>query len=149
MKDYEANTLKAFVFALANQAYQLDGDTQSQLNQISTNLFDNIVLLDNIASKHPTISQRYLEAWESLDPSQERNKGFVPASEDKKRSFIPLEDSPKLNKTDPEEFLPKSEALLLKLKKIDHNSLLRIVKSILQALNSVEAAQKSLASLPY
>ena len=56
MKDHEAFTLKAFVFALAKQSSPLAEHIQSELNQISINPVEHIERLDQIANSHPTIT---------------------------------------------------------------------------------------------
>lgn len=127
MKDYEANILKAFVFALAKQSSPLDDKTQSQLNQISTNLLENIGQLDEIALNHPTISQIYSDALEWLEPLQEKNKG---------RSFIPDATLEKQNN----EIIEN----ISRLPDIKSDDISKFARSHLQSKDSVKDIQDNL-----
>lgn len=132
MKDYEANILKSFVFALAKQSSPLPDHIQLELNQIGSNPLENIKRLDEIANNSSTISKPYLDAYEWLDTMQERNKGidFKPdASIEKQNSEIaPIENS----------------SLFINLERIKDKAINDKTKQILQSADSVAAAQQFL-----
>lgn len=131
MKDYEAVTLKAFVFALAKQSSPLDEHIQSELNQISTNPVEHIERLDQIANNHPTIAQPYSNACDCLDDPQERNKG---------RDCKPDASIAKENA----ETAAIENNIFVKLERSNDKAIVDKTKEIFQAVDSVAAAQQFL-----
>ncbi len=148
MKDHEAVTLKAFLFALVQQTDPLAADLQDRLNQIGKNLNENISNLDAIARQNPLFTQPYITARKWLDPSQERNKG---------RSFKPnaagVKDNPESlaieNISQLQDKTPLENLLhLQKLEKITDRALEESAKSILESADSVQAAYEFLTNFP-
>lgn len=131
MKDHEAVTLKAFVFALAKQSSPIAEHIQSELNQISTNPVEHIERLDQIANSHPTITQPYSNACDCLDAAQERNKG----RDCKPDASIEKENA----ETDAIE-----TNIFVKLERSNDKAIVDKTKEILQAVDSVAAAQQFL-----
>jgi len=148
MKDHEAVTFKAFLFALAQQTSPLAADLQDRLNQIGKSLNENINNLDAIARQNPRLSQPYKTARQWLDAPQERNKGrsFKPNAAGVKdnseslaiENIIQLQD-----KTQLENLLH-----LQKLKKMTNLALEESAESILESSNSVQAAYEFLTNFP-
>jgi hypothetical protein len=131
MKDHEAVTLKAFVFALAKQSSPLAKHIQSELNQISTNPVEHIERLDQIAKSYPTITQPYSNACDCLDAAQERNKG---------RDCKPDASIEKENA----ETAAIETNIFVKLERSNDKAIVDKTKEILQAVDSVAAAQQFL-----
>jgi hypothetical protein len=131
MKDHEAVTLKAFVFALAKQLSPLAEHIQSELNQISTNPVEHIERLDQIANSHPTIAQPYSDACDCLDAPQERNKG---------RACKPDASIVKENA----ETAAIENTIFVKLERTNDQAIIDKTKEILQSADSVAAAQQFL-----
>jgi hypothetical protein len=146
MKDHEAVTLKAFLFALAQQTDPLAADLQDRLNQIGKNLNANISNLDAIARDNPNLRDAYKAARKWLDSPQERNKGldFTPNASAEKQNpeSGAIDNTSQLHSSTP------LEALLQELEKTNDKALSEITTSILKSANSVKAAPWFISNLP-